>query len=454
MTTVPVYSDVVEPDRDDPGKGAPPKASRSNADALDAPKTAPPPSDAKRKEAHVFTADRLASMGMLAAGVAHELNNPLGVNIANVSFALEELHALDAGLAADVGEESGDMAARLARGRASPTTIVDALHEAWQAADRARLIVRDLRTFSRADEDRRVALDVRRVLESSINMAYSEIRPRARLVKDYGPIPSVLGNEARLGQVLFNLLVNAAHAIPDGQAEDQVIRVTTRAEEQGRGKPRLCVVEISDTGQGIAVENLGRIFDPFFTTKRKNTTGLGLSICQSIILAMGGDISVESQLGKGSTFRLSLPGSTEEVSKAASTLSPPRPNAAEAGRRRVLVIDDEPMMARAVQRLLDSEHDVVATSDPLAAVEQVRSGVRYDAVLCDLMMPSMSGMEVYEAIASVEPEQARRMVFMTGGAFTPAAVRFLETVENPHIEKPLEHAALRAILRRHLGGAG
>jgi signal transduction histidine kinase/CheY-like chemotaxis protein len=419
------------------------------SEAVDSTRSPPSQTDPKRKEAQILTADRLASMGMLAAGIAHELNNPLGVTIANVSFGLEELHALDAGLTSAEGEGPAEMAARLARGRAAVATIVDALGEAWQAGDRARLIVRDLRTFSRADDERRVPVDVRRVVESAINMAYNEIRTRARLVKEYGSIPSVLGNEARLGQVFFNLLVNAAHAIPEGQIDEHVIRVTARAERQDGSKARTCVIEITDSGHGIARENLPRIFEPFFTTKRKNATGLGLSICQSIVTAMGGEITVESQIGKGSTFRVSLPGSEEEPVRT-TTLAPPRASPSEAPRRRVLVIDDEPMMARAVQRLLDSEHDVVATSDPLAAVEQVRAGVRYDAILCDLMMPSMSGMEVYEAIARVESEQARRMVFMTGGAFTPSAARFLENIQNPRIEKPLEHATLRAILRKHL----
>ena len=419
------------------------------SEAVDSTRSPPSQTDPKRKEAQMLTADRLASMGMLAAGIAHELNNPLGVTIANVSFALEELHALDASLTSAEGEGPAEMAARLARGRAAVSTIVDALGEAWQAGDRARLIVRDLRTFSRADDERRVPVDVRRVVESAINMAYNEIRTRARLVKEYGPIPSVLGNEARLGQVFFNLLVNAAHAIAEGQIDEHVIRVTARAERQDGSKARLCVIEISDSGHGIARENLGRVFEPFFTTKRKNATGLGLSICQSIVTAMGGEITVESQIGKGSTFRVSLPGSEEEPVRT-TTLAPPRASPSEAPRRRVLVIDDEPMMARAVQRLLDSEHEVVATSDPLAAVEQVRAGVRYDAILCDLMMPSMSGMEVYEAIARVEGEQARRMIFMTGGAFTPSAARFLENVQNPRIEKPLEHATLRTILRKHL----
>lgn len=385
----------------------------------------------------------MASMGMLAAAVVHELNNPLGVAMANLGFALEELVALEAQLVAGEAEGAMELAARLARARAHTATIADALREARLGGDRARLVVRDLRTFSRADDERRDVVDVRRVLESSINLAYCEIRERARLVKDYGPIPSVRGSESRLGQVFLNLLLNAAQAIRVGDVERQCIRVVTRTDELGR-----CVVEVSDTGDGIAPENLAHVFEPFFTTKQRTSTGLGLSICQNVVAALGGDIAVESGAGRGSTFRVSLPPAAAQTALAPDA-KPPEVQPPQRGR--ILVIDDEPMMARAVQRLLDGEHDVLVTSDPLGAVEQVRAGARFDAILCDLMMPTMSGMEVYEAIAGVEAEQARRMVFMTGGAFTPRAVRFLETVANPRIEKPLEHNALRAVLRRQLG---
>jgi CheY-like chemotaxis protein len=396
-------------------------------------------------EAQLLLADRMASMGMLAAAVVHELNNPLGYTIANVIFALEELRALEADLVIGEGDSSRDMAARLARARASVRTIVDALREAREGGDRARLIVRDLRTFSRVEDDQRTALDLRRVLESAINMAYSEIRNRARLVKDYGTIPFVFGNEARLGQVFLNLLVNAAQSVGEGDVERHCIRVVTRADEQGR-----CVVEVSDTGMGIPPENLPHVFEPFFTTKQKSGTGLGLSICQNIITGMGGEIGVESVVDRGSTFRIILPLAPQDEERPSPPIRPRKSAAPTRKRSQVLVIDDEPMMARAVQRLLDAEHDVVVSSDPFGAVEQVRAGARFDAILCDLMMPTMTGMDVYEEIARIEGEQARRMVFMTGGAFTPRAVRFLETIENARIEKPLEHSALRAILRPHL----
>jgi signal transduction histidine kinase/CheY-like chemotaxis protein len=439
---------AVEPDHDDP-TGVDPPAREGDATAARSPASLGPAEDSterKRSEAQTLSADRMASMGMLAAAVVHELNNPLGVTIANVSFALEELRAMQANLVTDDTEGTIEMAARLARARAHIVAIVDALGEARQGGDRARLIVRDLRTFSRADDERHQPIDVRRVLESSINMAYREIRHRARLVKDYGPIPLVSGNEARLGQVFLNLLVNAAQAIREGDVEHHCIRVVTRTDERGR-----CVVEVSDSGRGITVEDLPRVFEPFFTTKQRTSTGLGLSICQNVVTAMGGEIAAESGPGEGSTFRVTLPSAAQHTPVPASA---PASIRAPAPRRRVLVVDDEPMMARAVQRLLEGEHDVLITSDPLGAVEQIRAGARFDAILCDLMMPTLSGMDVYEAISRVERDQARRMVFMTGGAFTPRAVRFLETISNPRIEKPLEYAALRAVLRTHLADRG
>ncbi|MDP9037570.1 MAG: ATP-binding protein [Myxococcota bacterium] len=400
-------------------------------------------SERRRIEAQLLLADRMASMGTLAAGVAHEVNNPLGYAVANVGFALEELAALDGELVPGEAEGASALAARLARARGTVHRTIEALREARQGGDRVRHIVRDLKTFSRGDDDRRGPLDVRRVLESSINMAYNEIRHRARLVKDYGTTPFVQANEARLGQVFLNLLLNAAHAIREGDVERQSIRVVTSTDEQGR-----CLVEVSDTGHGIVAEHLKHVFEPFFTTKQGSGTGLGLSICQNIVTAMGGRISVESAAGRGSTFRVTLPQADEGATEVPALAFANSPQPLERGR--VLVIDDEPMMARAVQRLLEGEHDVTATSDPLGAVEQVRSGERFDAIVCDLMMPTMGGIDVYDAIASVEPEQARRIVFMTGGAFTPRTVRFLESVENVHIEKPLDRAALRAAIRAQM----
>ena len=167
-----------------------------------------------------------------------------------------------------------------------------------------RNIVRDLRVFARGDEEQSGPVALRRVLDSSINIAWNEIRHRARLVKDYGDTPMVEGNESRLGQVFLNLLLNAAHAIPEGETERNEIRVSTRTD--GRG---YAVVEIRDTGAGIPAEIRDRIFDPFFTTKPAGEgTGLGLWICSGILSALGGEISVDSDIGRrAASFRVTLP---------------------------------------------------------------------------------------------------------------------------------------------------
>lgn len=386
-------------------------------------------------------ADRMASMGTLAAGLAHEVNNPLGFTLANVTFALEELRLMDEDLAPRESETTGELEGRLARARVRVQAAVDALQEARLGTDRVRLLVRDLKTFAGADVERREPVDVRRVLESAINMAYNAIRLRARLVKDYRIAALVDGNEACLAQVFLNLLLNAAEATREGDAEHQEIRVVLLSAAAGS-----CIVEVSDTGRGIAPEDLGHVFDPFFTTKPGNGTGLGLAMSHTIVADLGGGIVVESSVGKGSTFRVTLPLSKTEAKPASSK----RPPANAPRRARVLVVDDEAMMGRAVQRLLAGEHDVETTTDPPAAVARVRAGERFDVILCDLMMPGMTGMDVYEAVVAIDAEQARRMVFMTGGAFASRAVQFLERVENPRVEKPLDRAALRALIRGQL----
>jgi len=238
----------------------------------------------KRLEAQLVMADRLASVGRLAATVGHEINNPLAFVLANLELALERI---------------GDGAVDAERA----VEVTEMLREAREGAERVRHIVRDLKVFSRGDSEERAAVDPRRVIDSCANMAKGEIRHRARLVKRYGATPRVLANEARLGQVLLNLLVNAAHAIPEDATEDNEITVSTSTDDLGR-----VVIEVRDTGSGIPDEVKKHIFEPFFTTKMGGAgTGLGLSICQSIVAALGGEITVESEVGRGTAFRVILP---------------------------------------------------------------------------------------------------------------------------------------------------
>ncbi|ADO72966.1 Sensor protein [Stigmatella aurantiaca DW4/3-1] len=244
----------------------------------------------KAVQTRLQAADRMVSLGTLAAGVAHEINNPLSFMLSNLRFIDDELRTLM--------EEGQSLSGE--RGK----EVWEALQETLVGGNRVNDIVRDLKTFARSNEERQGQVNVHAVLDLCANIARSELRHRARLVKDYGTIPLVLANESRLGQVFLNLIVNAAQAIPEGSdVKTNEVRITTTQDAQG-----WAVVAVKDSGVGIPPENLARLFDPFFTTKPAGVgTGLGLSICHGIIVALGGRITVESEPGKGSTFRVFLP---------------------------------------------------------------------------------------------------------------------------------------------------
>ncbi len=382
----------------------------------------------RKMQEQLLISDRMASVGTLAAGVAHEINNPLAAIVANLELMSRDLTAVAKRL---------QLTDRL-------HDVFDELADARESADRLRHIVRDLKIFSRAtDEEHRGAVEVERVLESSLRMAWNEIRHRARLLKEYSKVPAVEANEARLGQVFLNLVINAAQAIREGDAEHNQIRVVTRIDARGR-----VVAEVQDTGSGIPRENLTRIFDAFFTTKPVGVgTGLGLSICHRIITGLGGDLEVESELGKGSVFRVVLPPARKSL-PAAPRISAPVP--VKARRGRVLVVDDEPMIATAIGRTLAFEHEVVVSQNAASALERILGGERFDVLLCDLMMPQMTGMDLYAALAEHAPDQAERMVFLSGGAFTTAARAFLDEVPNERLEKPFDTRQLSSLVNERM----
>lgn len=378
----------------------------------------------RKMQEQLLISDRMASVGTLAAGVAHEINNPLAAVVANLELVARDLAALSDELQIDDRLQE----------------VFEELRDARDGADRLRHIVRDLKIFSRStDEERRGPVEVRRVLESSLRMAWNEIRHRARLVKDYADVPAVDANEARLGQVFLNLIVNAAQAIREGNAQQNVIRVSTAMD----GRSGRVAIEIRDSGSGIPPENLSRIFDAFFTTKPVGVgTGLGLSICHRIVTSLGGEIAVDSQIGKGTTFRVLLPPSSSELPAV-----PPLGNVAPSRRRgSVLVIDDEPTVAKALGRALEYEHDVTIASNAGEASQMIVAGRRYDVILCDLMMPQMTGMDLHADLQRSAPEQATKMVFLTGGAFTSEARTFLDAVPNQRIEKPFDTQHVRSIV--------
>jgi PAS domain S-box-containing protein len=375
-------------------------------------------------QSRLVVSDRMASLGTLAAGVAHEINNPLAYVLANLEMMSEQL-----------AEVAGSLPAEMLRELEAMVT------EARQGAERVRNIVRDLKAFSRADEETPIVIDVRKAIEKAIRLSFDEIRHRARLVKELRDAPLVLADEARLCQVFVILLVNAAQALDDGRADRNEIRVRSATDGGGR-----VVVEVEDNGSGMTPETLNRIFDPFFTTRPVGQgTGLGLSICHGIVTKLGGEISASSVPGQGTAFRISLPAAP--LSKVAA--APALDAVASAARGRILVIEDDPTVGAAVTRILKDHEVTVVTSGP-PALELLAGGARYDVVLCDLMMPEMTGMEVHEQLGRAYPEVLERVVFMTGGAFTPASKAFLDRVPNEVVEKPFDTRRVRAIVQRLL----
>lgn len=247
-----------------------------------------------RRLVYASARDVTASVQLLASGVAHHVNNPLSYVTTNLELIIEELRQMDA----------ASMAVRTAE-------CMQMASEARHGAERIRATVRGLMSLNRDGEERHAVIDVQRAIEASIRSTADFVLRRSRVARDYGPVPPVEGDEARLSQVFVNLLVNAAHAIPEGNAEGNEIRVVTSTDAAGQA-----VVEFLDTGPGIPESVLPRIFDPFFTTKPVGVgTGLGLSICHAIVSNLGGQIAAANLPGGGAVLRVVLPPATDRLAR-------------------------------------------------------------------------------------------------------------------------------------------
>jgi PAS domain S-box-containing protein len=410
-------------------------------------------SERKRVQSQLAQSDRMASVGMLAAGVAHEINNPLAYILGNLEAAAQDISLMAASLrslrdralrglgASEARELLGDALAT-----PDDTAIDDMVEETGEAlrgAWRVRDIVRDLRVFSRVEDKKTQPLAVNSVVESAISLAYNEIKYRAQLVKSLEPVPLVLGNEGRMSQVFLNLLINAAQAIDEGAADENSICVRTRLETNE------VVVEVEDSGKGIPPSDLGQVFEAFFTTKPAGIgSGLGLAICRSIVQEHGGTIAVASELGVGTTLSVRLP----VASRIEYAIEPEESEDLDlpAGGR-LLVVDDDPLVGALLSRTLGRRCDVVVMGSGAAARDLLASDRGFDVVLCDVMMPDTSGIDLVEWLMTADPDLSRRVVFMTGGVFTEKAKAFLESSELPVLEKPFDGSQLRKELASLLG---
>lgn len=376
--------------------------------------------------------DRLAAVETLAAGLAHEINNPLTYSLINVESVLRRLRVIAA--SPPTPEVAEDLASSL-------TSFVDSLDQTLHGMKRIREVVRNLMTFSRGGVGPSSLVDVRGVAESATQMALHEVVHRARLVRDLREVPPVMANEGALGQVFLSLILNAAQAIPIGDARENEVRISTHCDEEGN-----VVIEVRDTGGGIAPDVLPRIFDPFFTSKGSDkAAGLGLSIAYGTVRRFGGDIQVTSAPGQGTTFRVLLPPA-KGWRKRDSSVPPGEPKVDE--RRRVLIVDDERMVGDSLARSLTDVADVTVMTEAWRVLEMLANGQRWDIILCDLLMPEMSGIDLYRETLRVAPDAAPSIVFMTAGVFTRHAQAFLESVSNPCLEKPFDIAKVRNLVTR------
>ena len=383
--------------------------------------------------------DRMIAVGTLAAGVAHEINNPLAYVYSNLEYAVEAFGLMEPTLKQQLPPD------RLEK-------VEQALRESLQGTARVRDIVRDLKSFSRPPEETLEMVDAREVCKAAINMAWHEVRRTAKVRSEFDDVPALLGNSARLGQVVLNLLVNAAQAFPAGKEDHNFITVRTLCRD-GHG-----IIEVEDNGIGIPPESLRRVFDPFYTTKPLGVgTGMGLWISHDIVTRLGGKLEVESEKGRGTRFRIVVPLAPpqEEVAAVfephpALTIVPTEDEglaepsvARQRAEFRVLVIDDEPMIGRLVQRIL--AQDVLFFSDPHEALRHLRDDEDFDVVLCDSTMPGMTGREFYRRLQHEFTELAPRFVLITGGLTSS----WQEDPDSPPIlTKPFSMNTLRQMVRQ------
>lgn len=358
----------------------------------------------------LLLAERMSAIGTLTASIIHEIKNPL-------TFVWNHLRSLRR-----VDELTGDEAR-------------EKIDEAYEGAERIRVISNEITHLSHGGDGGELeTVSLKQVLDSAIRMAEPEIQHRATVVREYarGDL-YVRGSRTRVMQVFLNLIVNAAQAIDPGDHAQNTITVRARSTD----RDRVCV-EVQDTGPGISPQLLRRIFDPFVTTKPAGRgTGLGLSICRRIVHSLEGTIELQSHPGQGTVARVVLPGARR--AKRSLTVPPPSMSAirrAARGKLSVLVVDDEPVIARLIEKAL-VDHDVTTAHDGREAVALMGEHA-YDVILCDLIMPEMTGMDVYRAALQRATPMHDRIVFMTGGAFTQRARDFLQSVPNLRIEKPFE----------------
>jgi signal transduction histidine kinase len=387
------------------------------------------------REVRRLQAEKLASIGMLAAGVAHEINNPAAFVLANIEALCGQMRL--------IGEKVKELPASPGQLAEVQNVLFEAtavLQESKEGMVRIHRIVRDLGSFSHADDDSTAPINVNAAVESALTMLRNELKYRARVERDLRATSAVRGSSARLGQVFLNLIMNAAQALDEAGIKRNVVTVSSF--EDGPD----VVVQVQDNGPGIPPDILPRIFESFFTTKPRGVgTGLGLPISQGIVRSLGGEITVDSPSNAGAIFRVRLPAVAAPIPAPV-----PEPNLPPHGysRRRILAIDDEALLLKAYRRMLSDVHEVQTAVGALEALRVLATDRAFDAILCDLQMPDVSGAELYGMVRERYPALSERFIFVTGGAFSSDAKRFLEESSCAVINKPFRVDELLTMIDR------
>ena len=385
----------------------------------------------RRQVARASEVQRLVSLGTLVGGIAHEINNPLTF----VSGNLDALQRQLDGLRATAGCDPAEMA-----------TALHALERVRTGIDRIAAVVNTVSMFAFGDSAVLETVDVHEVLEASLQVAANELRHCARLERAYAAAPRVRANRASLGQVFVNLLLNAVFAIREHELTGHVVRVESRTSGEH------VAITIADSASTLEPGVGARIFDPLTSDSTAGRMGLrfGLAISRELVEAMGGSIELQANEPAGTIFRVLLP------SCGRISYPPPTPAAepvvSESSQRpRVMVIDDEPLVCELLEALLSDEYDVTSFTAPLDALS-VLLHHPFDVVLCDVMMPELDGLALFERASSARADLLGRFVFITGGAFTDRARSALRATDRPVLRKPCRRSdlveAVEATLKR------
>ena len=378
-------------------------------------------SELRKLQAAGIQTDRTIALGTLAASVAHEINNPLTYILGTTDQISATIDELDAALAGKVPE--------------AVLTKFAALRDDFSilrsGTERIATITRELRTFNHPDDTQTGPMDARSAVRSVLQLVGKELETRATVSLDLRATAPVLGHPARLVQVILNLVMNAMQSVPSQSDGSRQIHLRTET----RGNQ--VIIEVSDSGTGVPAAHRERIFEPFFTTKSIGEgTGLGLFVCRNIVRGYGGEVTLHDRPGGGALFRISLPTSPEVAEPSTKSL----PQAAPSSRgAQVLVIDDDLRVAAALCGFLTrAGHSARSIANADDGLRLLLADSTIDLVFCDLMMKGMTGMDLHARLVEVAPQLLHKVVFMTGGAYSPEARDFLLAHPDDVVEKPFD----------------